>query len=101
INEFQLTTALPYSSYQWMLNGSIIDGATDRTHDVRQNGDYQVIVTDSFGCTDTSDVYVVDNYTSINAPSIAGQITVYPNPAVNRTSAAVPVPLHPRRPTPD
>lgn len=101
INEFQLTTALPYSSYQWMLNGSIIDGATDRTHDVRQNGDYQVIVTDSFGCTDTSDVYVVDNYTSINAPSIAGQITVYPNPAVNRISVKSPVPLNLRLCTPD
>lgn len=101
INEFQLTTALPYSSYQWMLDGSIIPEATQRTYDVRQNGDYQVIVTDSLGCTDTSAVYEVDNYTSIHAPSMADQIIVYPNPATTHISISSPIPVNLKLSTPD
>lgn len=101
INEFQLTTALPYSSYQWMLDGSTIPEATQRTYNVQQNGDYQVIVSDSLDCTDTSAIYRVDNYTSIHAPSIAGQIIIYPNPATTQISVDAPIPVNLKLSTPD
>ncbi len=57
------------SSYQWLLNGAPIAGATGVTCSISQGGNYAVLVTNSvLGCTDTSNVK---------------SITSYPLPAVN------------------
>jgi hypothetical protein len=37
-------------SYQWYLNGNIINGATDDQYVALQSGDYNVIATDTNGC---------------------------------------------------
>ncbi len=84
VDIFKLSTTAEYDTYRWLLNGSIIPGATQGAYEVRENGDYQVIV--SLGdCMDTSAVYTISNYeNSINSPgAIAAQIQVYPNPAFN------------------
>lgn len=41
-------------TYQWLLNGNIISGATMQTYTTSVSGAYSVIVNNSFGCTDTT-----------------------------------------------
>ncbi len=87
VDERTLGTTTPYHSYQWMLGGHIIPGATERTYTVPENGDYQVIVTHEMGCTDTSEVYRVTNANLIkDRVSLREQIHIYPNP-VTRTNS--------------
>lgn len=52
-----LTTGT-FSTYQWLLNGSVIPTATTQTWTPTSNGNYQVIVTNASGCSDTSSVFV-------------------------------------------
>lgn len=42
------------SDYQWKLNNSTINGAVGSTFDATSSGDYSVVVTNSNGCTATS-----------------------------------------------
>src|SRR5690606_16393212 len=91
VNVFQLSTTIPYSSYQWMLNGNILAGETLSVYNVTQNGDYQVIVSDESGCLDTSAIYTVNNYTGIEELSPADKIIVYPNPASYLVTVKAPV----------
>jgi len=52
-------------SYQWLLNGTPIGGATNSTYDAAQAGSYAVVVTEN-GCTDTS-VSVLVSQTTVAA----------------------------------
>ncbi len=97
VDGFVLSTTTPYQSYQWLLNGAVIPGATQNRYSVLENGDYQVIVRSADGCTDTSDIYEVNN-ASITAPKgLQDQVILYPNPAADlisiQTSVAVNVVL--------
>lgn len=84
IEDFELRTTLPYHSYQWLLNGTLIADATNRIYAITQNGAYQVVVTTEDGCIDTSEVYTIENYTRIDDLSNPGKnIRVYPNPAAD------------------
>lgn len=47
-------TASAASSYQWLLNGSPIDGATGQTLVASGSGSYSVVATNEFGCSATS-----------------------------------------------
>jgi hypothetical protein len=66
-------------SFQWYLNGSAIDGATDASYAVLVSGDYTVVVTDANGCNSTSEVYTYLS-TGIDAHA-AMQVGVSPNPS--------------------
>ncbi len=92
VNELeQLSTTQPYTAYQWLLNGNIIQGATNRICDVSENGFYTVIVTNEKGCVDTSDVYEVNNVIGIGEMLQPGSsIKVYPNPAKDIISIHAP-----------
>ncbi len=81
IDGFNLSTTMPYKTYQWLVDGTPISGATGNTYNVTENGNYRVVVTNEFGCVDTSDVYAVTNVGIGNVNNIAGRINVYPNPA--------------------
>lgn len=85
-----LGTALSYSSYQWMFNGTVINGATDSTYTVTENGDYQVIVTNAEGCVDTSAIYTVDNV-SIAPYEKKFDVRVYPNPVSDKAYIQSPI----------
>lgn len=61
----------PGLTYQWMLNGSPIEGETDLTYTTNISGDYSVVVTASNGCSTTS---------------AAVSLTVNANPEITITS---------------
>ena len=68
-------------SYQWLLNGTAISGATGNMHTALQNGSYTVTVTDAQGCAATSAAVAVSNV-GIGSVSIGKtSISVYPNPS--------------------
>lgn len=81
VNGFELGTTGTYTSYQWLLNGAEISGATNPTLDVTTNGDYQVVVTNEYGCSDTSEIYTVNNVSIHERNALAAQIKVFPNPS--------------------
>lgn len=81
VDGFILRTTASYASYQWLLNGAVIAGATQPEYTVLENGDYQVIITTADGCTDTSAIYEVTNVGISDRNLLAGQVSIYPNPA--------------------
>ncbi len=84
-NVEELSTTLPYATYQWLLNGLPIPGAVQRKCIAPGDGDYQVVVANERGCTDTSDNYKVTglNETHIEPGSGQQSVRVYPNPAAD------------------
>lgn len=61
---------------QWYLNGNAIQGATNSTLIVSVSGNYYVQITDTNGCTSTSNPIVYSGIANINT----GNIQVFPNP---------------------
>ena len=67
-----------FASYQWTLNGNIIEGENGNTLSSPAIGNYVVSVTNEFGCSDQSDeVEVVIGINELNID----QIALWPNPA--------------------
>ncbi len=91
VEGFVLFTTMTYSSYQWLLNGLLIPGAIGQTHEVTENGLYQVIVSDG-DCLDTSDVYRINNV-SVSTVAGAAVIRIYPNPVRDVVYISSPVPV--------
>ena len=75
-----LSTSVTYTSYQWLLSGSPISGATNATYDVTINGAYAVTVTDGNGCAATSGLTIISNVGVTNVDAAGKGITIYPNP---------------------
>ncbi len=97
VNDFVLKTSEPYVSYQWLLNGRTIPGATGRTYTVTENGDYSVVVENEYGCKDTSDTYKVTNVNGNNIreqSTIAGAIWIYPNPVADKVFIHSPIEIN-------
>jgi len=89
-----LLHAVPgYASYQWLTGTQPVPGATDSTFQPLSDGGYAVTVTDSNGCSNTSQVYNltvgVDDITAL-----AAQVRVYPNPAREMIYIETPVAVH-------
>jgi hypothetical protein len=82
VKERELGTTLPYVTYQWLINGNVIPGATSSTYNVSENGEYQVIVSNENGCKDTSNVYTVTDAggSYIDDHPLTKAIHIYPNP---------------------
>ncbi len=93
VDEFVLSTTMKFETYQWLLDGVLLEGETDSVLHVKENGNYQVIVTDKNGCSDTSEIYVVDNVSIDPVISLQGQVRVYPNPASDLLKVYSPVPV--------
>ena len=67
------------NAYQWNLNGTIINGATNVTYNAaQQTGNYTVIITDLLGCRSESIPfnYLGDGISLLNNASFE----IYPNP---------------------
>ncbi|MBC8045184.1 MAG: T9SS type A sorting domain-containing protein [Fimbriimonadaceae bacterium] len=67
----------PDYTWQWYLDGSPIGGATDNVYFAEATGDYYCVVTNSYGCTVTTETLTVINSCRI-AQSTAFEIS--PNP---------------------
>ena len=68
-----------YNSYQWLLNGVNIIGATTQSYTVAVSGNYQVAVTDTNNCSGASSIGAVI-VSAVN--NLKGQqLKIYPNPA--------------------
>ena len=73
-------TASGGTTYQWLLNGEIIPGATSSTYTATETGTYSVIVYSAEGCealSDQLDIYL----DGIEENNFAEQIKLFPNPA--------------------
>ena len=79
-----------YTTYQWYLDGNIIDGATSQTHDADATGIYTVEVTADNGCTFTSDQYGHTLVGIYNIPSLQA-FQISPNPFDNEFEVAMEV----------
>lgn len=69
----------PAFSYQWLLNGNILQGETGQQHNALTGGDYQVLITNSNGCSAVSDTLSLLS-TGIIAVGESASLNVYPNP---------------------
>ena len=69
----------PAVTYQWYLNAVPISGATNQTHTPIFNGDYTVIINDTNGCYNVSDIYNMTGM-GIAEEHALDEILLYPNP---------------------
>lgn len=65
------------TSWQWYLNGVLIEGATAQTYDATETGNYYVVATDDNGCIATS--AAVDFTVGIKE-LLHQDLLIYPNP---------------------
>lgn len=68
---------------QWYLNGEPIEDGTNKSYTIEENGNYFVVVTNSFGCSQTSEMknLVVSGVEEITDVDTAkNTIQVFPNP---------------------
>jgi hypothetical protein len=76
----------PAADFQWFFNGSYISGANSDFLVPEESGTYTVVITDSLGCTNFTEVfyfrYVEIN--SINNLGAAWEISLSPNPISDR-----------------
>lgn len=87
-----LSVSQNFSTYQWLLNGGPITGATDPTHVIVQNGTYTLKVTGNNGCAGLSNEIMVTDHTSINELEKLG-IKIYPNPFNEQLAITAPMKL--------
>ncbi len=88
-----LTSNQTWSSYQWLLGGSNILGATNSSFTAVQSGSYSLAVTDTNGCTGTSNA---DTLTFVGMADPSGQwmgLTIYPNPTRDEFKLRTEIPI--------
>jgi len=74
----QLSVSDVYDAYQWFYNGLLLQGAITHYLINPPNGVYEVQVTNSYGCTITSDVIAVN--VGVEEIALENQLNIYPNP---------------------
>jgi Ig-like domain CHU_C associated/Secretion system C-terminal sorting domain len=75
-----LTSGQVWASYQWLLNGSIIPGATASSYTATQSGSYSLLVTDANGCAaETAPTGVIVGVSKPMGDWM--DLSIYPNPA--------------------
>ena len=67
--------------YSWILNNMIYEDSGTQQLNIKLNGSYRVKITNSYGCSNTSDSVEITNV-EYNAKN--GNIYVYPNPASDK-----------------
>lgn len=77
----QLSVADTYDTYQWFYNGLLLQGAITYYLISPPNGVYAVQVTNSYGCTVTSDIITVN--VGVEEIALEDQLNVYPNPVTD------------------
>lgn len=75
-----LSVAESWESFQWLLNGDTIPGATEPKYTATASGDYRVVVSDGSGCTFFSQILTV----TVNATEnqlVLSSLQISPNPS--------------------
>ena len=80
-------TAQDGTLWQWTVNG--MDAATTQSITAEADGNYQVVVTNEFGCTLESDVITMDITNNILTHSWSA-LNLYPNPMTTTTRLELP-----------
>lgn len=83
-------TAYSYNSYQWLLNGEPIAGATSSIYIANAQGTYTLQITDTNGCVATSSPILI---TGMAGELSENNITLYPNPSAGAWQLTVPAQL--------
>ncbi len=75
-------TSTAATTYQWYLNGVLINGATSMTYNPTQSGIYVVRITDANGCIYrySKGVKYTANPNHISERNLNNEIAIYPNP---------------------
>jgi hypothetical protein len=76
----RLTTTLPYESYQWYLDGTLLAGAIESSFSPATAGWYSVAVVDSNGCSSTSDSLYHSPVGMAEGRTGLDGLRAYPNP---------------------
>jgi len=76
-------------TYQWYLNGTIINGATNYFLALADSGDYNVIYTDTNGCE--VEAVIFDVHIGIEELGFNDKMKVYPNPAGDKLTIQIPI----------
>ncbi len=74
-----ILTASEGTTYQWLLNGEPIEGATSQAYEAFEDGSYSVEITNGVDCSSTSAEVMIVHINELDAPALL----VYPNPMVN------------------
>lgn len=82
-------TASSGNSYKWYRNGGLLTNKTTKTIEANILGSYKVKISQSNGCTDTSEPVLIDIATAIKQEDISQSIKIYPNPAQESTNIEI------------
>lgn len=78
--------------YQWLLNNEDIQGATNPLYIAKQNGSYSLEITDTSGCTETSNPVNITTVAGINEVTADAFFSIYPNPVTDGSLIVVTAP---------
>jgi len=73
-----------FATYQWYYNSNIINGATDYFYVATQNGDYNLVATDTNGCEVEAAIFNV--ITAVAPLILVDGVVLYPNPSSSKLS---------------
>jgi len=83
------TTGSASDSYQWYYNGNPLSGAIGQFYNPSFDGNYTVVVTNSNGCSATSNVFTYSASVGINELNNT-EVILFPNPADNELTLFTP-----------
>jgi len=89
-----LTANGDYTGYSWVKNGQVIPSTNFPSVSISEDGEYQVITVNAFGCTDTSEVFVVEGVHTNELSRLSQAIRIFPNPAQELVHIQSPVAVH-------
>jgi hypothetical protein len=75
------------ATFSWFLDGQLLSNTTNNILNYNQNGHYQCIITDAFGCSDSTQILLIDAGLAANK---SANPSIYPNPAKDIINIALP-----------
>lgn len=76
------------ASYSWYLDGQLLPNQQNNILIFQENGNYQCIVSDAFGCSDTTNLLLIEVGLNTNTTE---QPRIFPNPAIDLVTISVPI----------
>jgi hypothetical protein len=74
-----IITSSPAVSYQWLLNGNAIPGATNQSYEITESGAYTLVITNENGCS--AQVSIDAIFSGIENLTDDLSLSIYPNPS--------------------